>query len=41
MLDKSVKFTPSIAVHTGGLTRSKFWPVATQKKRMGEQPNYF
>lgn len=32
MLDKSVKFTPLIAVQMGGLARNKFWLVATQKK---------
>ena len=40
-LTKSVKFTLSIAVHTGGLTKNHFWLVATQKKRIGEQLNYF
>ena len=34
---KSVKFTLSIAVHTGVLAKNQFWPVATQKKRIGEQ----
>ena len=39
--EKSVKFTFSIAVYTGGLAKNDFWPVATQKKRTGEQLNYF
>ena len=34
---KSVKFTLSIAVHTGILAKNQFWPVATRKKRIGEQ----
>ena len=38
---KSVKFTLSIAVHTGDLAKNLFWFVATQKKRIGEQLNYF
>ena len=38
---KSVKFTLSIAVHTGGLAKNHFWLVATQKKKgIGEQLNY-
>ena len=31
----------SIAVHTGGLAKYHFWPVATQKRRIGEQLNCF
>ena len=38
---KSVKFTLSIAVHTGVLAKNHFWLVATRKKRIGEQLNYF
>ena len=38
---KSLKFTLSIAVHGGGLAKNNFWLVATQKKRIGEQLNYF
>ena len=38
---KSVKFTLSIAVHTGVRAKNHFWLVATQKKRIGEQLNYF
>ena len=38
---KSLKFTPSIAVHRGGLAKNHFWLVATQKKRIGEQLNDF
>ena len=38
---KSVKFTLSIAVHTGVLAKNRFWLVATQKKRIGEQLNFF
>ena len=38
---KSVKFTLSIAVYRGGLAKNHFWLVATQKKRIGEQLNYF
>ena len=38
---KSLKFTLSIAVHRGGLAKNHFWLVATQKKRIGEQLNYF
>ena len=38
---KSLKFTLSIAVHGGGLAKNHFWLVATQKKRIGEQLNYF
>ena len=38
---KSVKFTLSIAVHTGVLAKNRFWLVTTQKKRIGEQLNYF
>ena len=34
---KSVKFTLSIAVHTGVLAKNHFWLVATRKKRIGEQ----
>ena len=39
---KSLKFTLSIAVHTGGLAKNYFWLVATQKKKkkIGEQLNY-
>ena len=37
---KSVKFTLSIAVHTGALTKNHFWLMGTQKKRIGEQLNY-
>ena len=40
-LCKSFKFTLSIAVHRGGLAKNHFWLVATQKKRIGEQLNYF
>ena len=35
------KSTLSIAVHRGGLAKNHFWLVATQKKRIGEQLNYF
>ena len=38
---KSLKLTLSIAVHRGGLAKNDFWLVATQKKRIGEQLNYF
>ena len=38
---KSLKFTLSIAFHRGGLAKNNFWLVATQKKRIGEQLNYF
>ena len=38
---KSLKFTLSIAVHRGGLAKNHFWPVATQKKRIGKQLNQF
>ena len=38
---KSLKSTLSIAVHRGGLAKNDFWLVATQKKRIGEQLNYF
>ena len=38
---KSVKFTLSIAVRTGGLTKNQFWLLATQKEIIREQPNYF
>ena len=38
---KSLKFTLWIAVHRGGLAKNHFWLVATQKKRIGEQLNYF
>ena len=38
---KSMKFTLLIAVHRGGLAKNHFWLVATQKKRIGEQLNYF
>ena len=34
---KYVKFTLSIAVHTGVLAKNHFWLVATRKKRIGEQ----
>ena len=33
----SVKFTLSIALHTGVLAKIYFWLVATRKKRMEEQ----
>ena len=36
-LTKSVKFTLSIAVHTGILAKNHFWPVATRKKRIEEE----
>ena len=38
---KSLKLTLSIAVHTGGHAKNNFWLVAKQKKRIGEQLNYF
>ena len=38
---KVVKMTLSIAVYTGGLGKNHFWLVATRKKRIREQPNYF
>ena len=38
---KPVKFTLWIAVHVGGLAKTHFWLVAMQKKRIGEQLNYF
>ena len=38
---KSLKLTLSIAVHRGGLAKNNFWLVAKQKKRIGEQLNYF
>ena len=38
---KSLKFTLSIAIHRGGLAKNHFRLVATQKKRIGEQLNYF
>ena len=38
---KSLKFTLSIAVHGGGLAKNHFWLVTVQKKRIGEQLNYF
>ena len=38
---KVVKTTLSIAVYTGGLAKNHFWLVATRKKRIREQPNYF
>ena len=38
---KVVKMTLSIAVYTGGLAKNHFWLVATRKKRIREQPNYF
>ena len=38
---KSLKFTLSIAIHRGGLAKNHFWLAATQKKRIGEQLNYF
>ena len=38
---KSFKFTLSMAVHRGSLAKDHFWLVATQKKRVGEQLNYF
>ena len=38
---KSVKFTLSIAVHTGVLAKNHFWLLTAQKKRIGEQLNYF
>ena len=38
---KSYKFTLSMAVHRGSLAKNHFWLVATQKKRIGEQLNYF
>ena len=34
---KSVKFTLSIAVHTGVLAKNHIWLVATRKKKIGEQ----
>ena len=34
---KSVKFTLSIAVHTGVLAKNNIWLVATRKKKIGEQ----
>ena len=34
-------FSNSIAVHTGGLAKNRFWLVATPKKRIGEQLNHF
>ena len=37
----SVKFTFLVAVHTVGLAKNDFWLVATQKKRIGEELNYF
>ena len=37
---KSLKFTLSIAVHRGGLTKNLFF-FSTPKKRIGEQLNYF
>ena len=37
----AILFALSIAVHTGGLAKNRFWLVATEKKRIGEQPNYF
>ena len=36
---RSVKFTLSIAVHTGGLAKNNFWLVATQKKRISWAKN--
>ena len=38
---KSVKFTLSIAIHTGVLAKNHFCLVAMRKKRIGEQLNYF
>ena len=38
---KSLKFTLSIAIHRGGPAKNHFWLVAKQKKRIGEQLNYF
>ena len=38
---KVVKITLSIVVYTGGLAKNHFWLVATRKKRIREQPNYF
>ena len=38
---KSLKFTLSIAVHGGGLAKNHFLLVTVQKKRIGEQLNYF
>ena len=38
---KSLKFILSIAIHRGGLAKNHFRLVATQKKRIGEQLNYF
>ena len=40
-LDKICEFALLIAVQTGGLAKNRFWLVATQKKRIGEQLNYF
>ena len=38
---KSLKLTLSIAVHRGGLAKNDFWLVVKQKKKIGEQLNYF
>ena len=38
---KSLKLTLPIAVHMGGLAKIDFWLVAKQKKRIGEQLDYF
>ena len=38
---KSLKLTLSIAVHRGGLAKNDFWLVTKQKKKIGEQLNYF
>ena len=35
------KFYFTIAVHTSDPAKYCFWLVATQKKRIGEQVNYF
>ena len=37
----SVKFIFLVAVHTVGLAKNGFWLVVTQKKRIGEELNYF
>ena len=38
---KFVKFALSISVHRVSPAKNRFWLVATQKKRIGEQLNYF
>ena len=38
---KSLKLTLSITVRRVGLAKNDFWLVVKQKKRIGEQLNYF